>query len=139
MRGLMCFLPYFSLYGVVVDQPRYRVQSSTRYPSIHLFIFSLTHSPGVFIHASINPTHASIHPCIHPSTPTQPNPTQQIQPNSAQPDRTERNKKTPQNNRAALSVGEYSLTQTSLEQIFNAFAAQQEEELGHAAGTAQFI
>ncbi|CAN0457892.1 unnamed protein product [Laminaria digitata] len=41
-----------------------------------------------------------------------------------------------ENNREALSVGEYSLSQTSLEQIFNAFAAQQEEELGHAAGTA---
>ncbi|CAN0021601.1 unnamed protein product [Pylaiella littoralis] len=37
--------------------------------------------------------------------------------------------------REALSIGEYSLSQTSLEQVFNGFAAQQEEELGHAAGT----
>lgn len=40
-----------------------------------------------------------------------------------------------QNEREALCIGEYALGQTSLEQIFNGFAAQQEEELGHAVGT----
>ncbi len=40
-----------------------------------------------------------------------------------------------QNEREALCIGEYALSQTSLEQVFNGFAAQQEEELGHAAGT----
>jgi len=33
-----------------------------------------------------------------------------------------------------LSIQEYSIAQTSLEQIFNQFASQQEEETGHAAG-----
>ncbi|CAM9274541.1 unnamed protein product, partial [Hapterophycus canaliculatus] len=37
--------------------------------------------------------------------------------------------------REALCIGEYALSQTSLEQVFNGFAAKQEEELGHAAGT----
>lgn len=41
-----------------------------------------------------------------------------------------------QYNRESLFVGEYSLSQTSLEQVFNGFAAQQEEELGRAAGMA---
>ncbi|CAM9216529.1 unnamed protein product, partial [Ectocarpus fasciculatus] len=40
-----------------------------------------------------------------------------------------------ENDREALCIGEYALSQTSLEQVFNGFAAQQEEELGHAAGT----
>lgn len=40
-----------------------------------------------------------------------------------------------QNERQPLCIGEYALSQTSLEQVFNGFAAQQEEELGHAAGT----
>ncbi|CAM9606703.1 unnamed protein product [Ectocarpus sp. 13 AM-2016] len=40
-----------------------------------------------------------------------------------------------ENEREALCIGEYALSQTSLEQVFNGFAAQQEEELGHAAGT----
>eukprot|EP00903_Cladosiphon_okamuranus_P008962 g8576.t1 len=40
-----------------------------------------------------------------------------------------------ENKREDLCIGEYSLSQTSLEQVFNGFAAQQEEELGHAAGT----
>ncbi|CAN0225351.1 unnamed protein product [Hapterophycus canaliculatus] len=35
---------------------------------------------------------------------------------------------------AQLGVGEYSLSQISLEQIFNGFAAQQQEEQGKAAG-----
>ncbi|CAN0097026.1 unnamed protein product, partial [Discosporangium mesarthrocarpum] len=39
-----------------------------------------------------------------------------------------------EDNRHDLEIGEYSLSQTSLEQIFNSFAAQQEEEQGHAAG-----
>lgn len=39
-----------------------------------------------------------------------------------------------QDHRRELSIGEYSLSQTSLEQIFNRFAAQQEEELGRPAG-----
>jgi hypothetical protein len=33
-----------------------------------------------------------------------------------------------------LYIQDYSISQTSLEQIFNQFAAQQEEETGHAAG-----
>jgi hypothetical protein len=33
-----------------------------------------------------------------------------------------------------LHIQEYSIAQTSLEQIFNQFAAQQEEEKGLAAG-----
>eukprot|EP01038_Epipyxis_sp_PR26KG_P008312 gene8312-11246_t len=33
-----------------------------------------------------------------------------------------------------LNIQEYSIAQTSLEQIFNQFASQQEEETGHAAG-----
>ena len=33
-----------------------------------------------------------------------------------------------------LFIQDYSISQTSLEQIFNQFAAQQEEETGHAAG-----
>jgi len=36
--------------------------------------------------------------------------------------------------KAALSILDYSISQTSLEQIFNQFAAQQEEEKGAAAG-----
>ncbi|CAN0297351.1 unnamed protein product [Ectocarpus sp. 4 AP-2014] len=40
-----------------------------------------------------------------------------------------------ENEQDALCIGEYSISQTSLEQVFNGFAAQQEEELGHAAGT----
>lgn len=42
-----------------------------------------------------------------------------------------------QSHRKSLSIGEYALSQTSLEQVFNGFAAQQEEELGQAAGMAQ--
>ena len=37
-------------------------------------------------------------------------------------------------NKEALGIREYSISQTSLEQIFNQFAAQQEEETGAAAG-----
>ena len=37
-------------------------------------------------------------------------------------------------NRQELRVQEYSIAQTSLEQIFNYFASQQEEETGHASG-----
>ena len=37
-------------------------------------------------------------------------------------------------NKDRLSIQEYSIAQTSLEQIFNQFAAQQEEETGSAAG-----
>lgn len=37
-------------------------------------------------------------------------------------------------NKASLNIQEYSIAQTSLEQIFNQFAAQQEEEKGPAAG-----
>ena len=37
-------------------------------------------------------------------------------------------------NKTRLSIQDYSIAQTSLEQIFNQFAAQQEEEKGHAAG-----
>ena len=37
-------------------------------------------------------------------------------------------------NRQELKVQEYSIAQTSLEQIFNYFASQQEEETGHASG-----
>lgn len=36
---------------------------------------------------------------------------------------------TPQDNRQELCIGEYSLSQTSLEQIFNGFAAQKEAEV----------
>jgi len=36
-----------------------------------------------------------------------------------------------------LAIAEYSLSQTSLEQIFNGFAAQQEEEAGPLRGTAE--
>lgn len=36
--------------------------------------------------------------------------------------------------KAELCVEDYSVSQTSLEQIFNGFAAQQEEETGAAAG-----
>eukprot|EP00742_Colponemidia_sp_Colp-10_P006712 GILJ01007195.1.p2 GENE.GILJ01007195.1~~GILJ01007195.1.p2 ORF type:complete len:426 (+),score=82.94 GILJ01007195.1:1417-2694(+) len=36
--------------------------------------------------------------------------------------------------KAALSISEYSLSQTTLEQIFNSFAAKQEEETGTVAG-----
>lgn len=39
-----------------------------------------------------------------------------------------------QDNIDELGVGEYSLSQISLEQIFNGFAAQQQEEQGRAAG-----
>jgi len=39
-----------------------------------------------------------------------------------------------QENVAELGVKEYSLSQISLEQVFNGFAAQQEEEQGRAAG-----
>ena len=35
-----------------------------------------------------------------------------------------------------LNIQEYSIAQTSLEQIFNQFAAQQEEEKGPAVGLA---
>ena len=101
---------------------------------------------AAFAHPS---THLSIHP-IYPlrsRNPIQPNPVQPnplrsnptqpipIQPNPTQPHGIESDHNPAQNNRVALSVGEYSLSQTSLEQVFNAFAAQQEEELGHAAGT----
>lgn len=44
-----------------------------------------------------------------------------------------------QNERKALCIGEYALGQTSLEQIFNGFASQQEEELGQAVGTTYSI
>ena len=37
-------------------------------------------------------------------------------------------------NKEALGIRDYSISQTSLEQIFNQFAAQQEEETGAAAG-----
>jgi energy-coupling factor transporter ATP-binding protein EcfA2 len=37
-------------------------------------------------------------------------------------------------NKAAIGIQEYSICQTSLEQIFNQFASQQEEEQGSAAG-----
>jgi ATP-binding cassette, subfamily A (ABC1), member 3 len=37
-------------------------------------------------------------------------------------------------NKSLLKIQEYSIAQTSLEQIFNQFAAQQEEERGPAAG-----
>ena len=37
-------------------------------------------------------------------------------------------------NKERLSIQDYSIAQTSLEQIFNQFAAQQEEEKGLAAG-----
>ena len=37
-------------------------------------------------------------------------------------------------NKEALGILDYSISQTSLEQIFNQFAAQQEEETGAAAG-----
>ena len=37
-------------------------------------------------------------------------------------------------NREAVGIASYALSQTSLEQIFNGFAAQQEEETGAAAG-----
>lgn len=37
-------------------------------------------------------------------------------------------------NKVAIGIQEYSVSQTSLEQIFNQFAAQQEEERGHAQG-----
>lgn len=40
----------------------------------------------------------------------------------------------PQDNVAELGVGEYSLSQISLEQIFNGFASEQQEEQGRAAG-----
>lgn len=36
-----------------------------------------------------------------------------------------------------LSIQEYSLSQTSLEQIFNHFAAQQDEEKGQIRGMVQ--
>ena len=39
-----------------------------------------------------------------------------------------------QAHKEALQVEEYSLSQTTLEQIFNQFAAEQEEETGGAAG-----
>ena len=39
-----------------------------------------------------------------------------------------------EDHREELSIGEYALSQTSLEQIFNGFASQQEEEQGRAAG-----
>ncbi|CAN0348380.1 unnamed protein product [Pylaiella littoralis] len=39
-----------------------------------------------------------------------------------------------EDNAADLGVGEYALSQISLEQIFNGFASQQEEEQGRAAG-----
>ena len=38
--------------------------------------------------------------------------------------------------RSDLNIQDYSVSQTSLEQIFNFFAAQQEEETGHASGLA---
>jgi hypothetical protein len=37
-------------------------------------------------------------------------------------------------NRGILKLQDYAIAQTSLEQIFNYFAAQQEEEIGNAAG-----
>ena len=37
-------------------------------------------------------------------------------------------------NKEVLGIRDYSISQTSLEQIFNQFAAQQEEETGAAAG-----
>jgi len=40
-------------------------------------------------------------------------------------------------NKASLKIKEYSLSQTSLEQIFNHFANQQEEEKGKVAGLVQ--
>jgi len=39
-----------------------------------------------------------------------------------------------EDNRASLGIEEYSLSQTTLEQIFNFFASQQEEETGAVAG-----
>jgi ATP-binding cassette, subfamily A (ABC1), member 3 len=39
-------------------------------------------------------------------------------------------------NKTRLSIQEYSIAQTSLEQIFNQFAAQQDEEKGPASGIA---
>ena len=36
-----------------------------------------------------------------------------------------------------LRIAEYSLSQTSLEQVFNMFAAQQEEEVGNVRGFVQ--
>ena len=36
--------------------------------------------------------------------------------------------------RDTMGIASYALSQTSLEQIFNSFAAQQEEETGAAAG-----
>jgi energy-coupling factor transporter ATP-binding protein EcfA2 len=41
-----------------------------------------------------------------------------------------------ESNKGALQVAEYSLSQTSLEQIFNSMAAQQEEEAGPTRGLA---
>jgi hypothetical protein len=41
--------------------------------------------------------------------------------------------------KAALKIQEYSIAQTSLEQIFNQFAAQQEEEKGPAGGGAGLV
>ena len=38
-----------------------------------------------------------------------------------------------------LSLKEYSLSQTSLEQVFNSFAGQQEEEMGHVAGMVSMV
>ena len=39
-----------------------------------------------------------------------------------------------ENNKAALHISEYSVSQTTLEQIFNFFASQQEEEHAQAPG-----
>jgi ATP-binding cassette, subfamily A (ABC1), member 3 len=41
-------------------------------------------------------------------------------------------------NKTRLNIQEYSIAQTSLEQIFNQFAAQQDEERGPAAGLAVY-
>ena len=41
---------------------------------------------------------------------------------------------TEKSQRKSLFIGEYALSQTSLEQVFNGFAAQQEEERGTAVG-----
>ena len=42
-----------------------------------------------------------------------------------------------ENAKDAVGIGEYSVSQTSLEQIFNQFAAQQDEEVGAVRGMAE--
>jgi ATP-binding cassette, subfamily A (ABC1), member 3 len=39
-----------------------------------------------------------------------------------------------EDSKSQLRIAEYSLSQTSLEQIFNLFASQQEEETGNVRG-----